>query len=51
MSDTDPVQNLSRWRHAFRKATSSQGLTSLLAIVVALVVGAILIAAADEGVR
>lgn len=52
---TEPVQQTpappSRWQTALRKAASSQAVISFLAIIVALVIGAILIAAADSGVQ
>jgi len=49
---SEPVHTPDRnWRATMRKVTSSQPVTILLAVVVALVIGAILIAAADPDVQ
>ena len=51
VDDDQPPQPSRSWRVTMRQATSSSALTSFLAIVVALVIGAILIAAADGSVQ
>ncbi len=52
MSDLAATQPPAReWRETFRKITNTSTVTVILAIVVALVVGAILIAAADDAVQ
>ncbi|MDR2929511.1 MAG: ABC transporter permease [Propionibacteriaceae bacterium] len=52
MTDIAPTApQAPNWRATFRKITNSSAVTVVLAIVVALVVGAILIAAADEDVQ
>ncbi|MCL2483261.1 MAG: ABC transporter permease [Propionibacteriaceae bacterium] len=47
----EPQPQPSRWREALKQAASSSWLTSVLAVVIALVIGAILIAAADVRVQ